>query len=385
LNTDKEFGLVLAGGGTKGAYQIGVWKAIKELNIKITAIVGTSIGAINGALFLQDDMKKTEDIYENISINNIMKINRKINEGKDIFSLLNIKNLAIDYAKQKGLENNPLREMIEKNIDIDKIYNSDIDFGLVTYSTKKRVPLRVFKNEIPKEKMVDYLLASSCFPIFKPQKIGDVEYFDGGLYDNVPINLLIEKGYKNIIVADIAGMGFSRRLEKKDIYIKVISPSQQLGGTFEFDHNKIKNNIKLGYLDTMRNLNKLQGHIYYFENDEFMKMLEVFNLNTVYGLEYAAKIYGLDLYRTYKFDEFITELRERHMEAQEKYNLIKKDFNFKKAIQLRKEVNSVLDKGLGLCLAMDLYMDRPTSRITKYFVHYIVAAKAMIELLNYME
>ena len=44
---DKEFGLVLAGGGTKGAYEVGVWKALKELNINITAIAGTSIGALN--------------------------------------------------------------------------------------------------------------------------------------------------------------------------------------------------------------------------------------------------------------------------------------------------------------------------------------------------
>lgn len=55
---DKEFGLVLAGGGTKGAYEVGVWKALKELNISITAIAGTSIGALNAALILQDDFEK---------------------------------------------------------------------------------------------------------------------------------------------------------------------------------------------------------------------------------------------------------------------------------------------------------------------------------------
>lgn len=48
---EKEYGLVLAGGGTKGAYEVGVWKALKEMNINITAVVGASIGALNGALF----------------------------------------------------------------------------------------------------------------------------------------------------------------------------------------------------------------------------------------------------------------------------------------------------------------------------------------------
>ena len=45
-----KYALVLAGGGTKGAYQIGALKALKELGIEIEAITGASIGAINGAI-----------------------------------------------------------------------------------------------------------------------------------------------------------------------------------------------------------------------------------------------------------------------------------------------------------------------------------------------
>lgn len=52
LDCSKEYGLVLEGGGAKGAYQIGVWKALMEYGIKIKAIAGVSVGALNGALFL---------------------------------------------------------------------------------------------------------------------------------------------------------------------------------------------------------------------------------------------------------------------------------------------------------------------------------------------
>ena len=63
-------------------------------------------------------------------------------------------------------------------------------------------------------------MASSCFPIFKPQAINGEEYYDGGFYDNVPINMLIEQGYENIIVADICSVCnsddfFSYRVAKK--------------------------------------------------------------------------------------------------------------------------------------------------------------------------
>ena len=86
----KEYGLVLSGGGTKGAYQVGVWKALKELDINIKAIAGASIGAINAALILQNDIKKIESLYKNLELTDILKINSKMDENKDIFDMKNI-------------------------------------------------------------------------------------------------------------------------------------------------------------------------------------------------------------------------------------------------------------------------------------------------------
>ena len=381
---NKEYGLVLVGGGTRGAYQVGVWKALQELGIKITAIVGTSIGALNGAMFLQDDFFTTVKMYENIKMKDIMNV-EGVDSQKDIFDLSNILNLATSYTKQKGIDNTPLRKMIEHYIDVDKVYNSEIDFGLVAYSVKNKTPLQKFKNEIPKEQMVDYLLASSCFPIFKPQKIGDEEYYDGGLYDNAPSNMLIEKGYKNLIIADIAGAGFSRKTLDRNVYVKVISPAEELGGIFEFNHERIINNMKLGYLDTMRSFNKLQGHMYYFKPEEFAKMLENFNLQTIYGLEYAAQMYKMYKYREYTFEEFIKELNEKHTIAENIYNKMKEE----NLIQIGKRLNRLFDKGLGICLVKDIYLDRPASKLSHYVFNfvkdYIVSAKALIELRNYME
>ena len=386
MKDEKEYGLVLAGGGTRGAYQVGAWKALQELNIKIKGIAGASIGALNGALFLQNDYAMVSKMYETIKINNVMKISG-VDGNKNIFDLSNIFNLASNYRKQNGIDNTPLRKMIEKYIDMDKLYNSPIDFGLVTYSVKSRQPLQKFKNEIAKEEMVNYLLASSCFPIFKPQIINNEEYYDGGLYDSAPTNMLIDKGYKNIILVDIAGVGLSRKLStNKGIYLKIIRPSEDLGGTFDFNRTRIVNNIKLGYLDTMRAFNKLQGHIYYFKNEEFQKMLEVFNLETIYGLEYAAQIYNMYKYREYTFEEFINELYKRHRDAERRYNRIKNDNNI---LKIGKQLKILFDKGLGICIVNDLYMDRPSSKLSNYLLNFVkdyrLAAKSLIELKNYIK
>ena len=60
-----KIGLVLSGGGGKGAYELGVWKALKELNLNkyISVFSGTSIGAFNAALFAMDDLEKAEKYH----------------------------------------------------------------------------------------------------------------------------------------------------------------------------------------------------------------------------------------------------------------------------------------------------------------------------------
>ena len=70
----KKIGLVLAGGGGKGAYHIGVWKALRETGLDqyVSAISGTSVGGLNAALFLQGDFERVEEIWKNISVEKIL-------------------------------------------------------------------------------------------------------------------------------------------------------------------------------------------------------------------------------------------------------------------------------------------------------------------------
>ncbi len=379
---DKEYAVVFAGGGTKGAYQVGVWKALKDIGIKVNAITGASIGAINGALTFQDNVDKMIEIYENIEITDIMEISDKVDPNKNLFDISNIRQLLREYIQNKGLENTPLRKTLIKNIDLDKIYNSKIDFGIISYSFKDRKPLELFKKDIPKEEMYDYILASSCFPIFKSQKVGSQELVDGGFYDNAPINMLIEKGYKNIIVVNVEGVGFSQRTQDRNIHLKLLSPSEDLGGIFNFNHEKISRNIILGYLDTMKSFNKMEGNYYYFPQKEFFKMMDEFNLQTIRGLETAAKIYKMDKYKPYDFEEFINELYEIHKETQMKYN------EAKKTLQDRKIINAIEDiqnNEFVLCVATALYLDRPTAKKLKIVQPYVEAVEALLELEDYME
>lgn len=387
---EKEYGLVLAGGGTKGAYQVGVYKALKGMKINVKAVVGTSIGALNGALVLQDDLEKMLNLYGNIKLNDILSIDSKIDETKDIFSLKNIAKITKEYIEKRGISNDALRKTIEKYIDVDKIYNSDVDFGMITFSTKNK-GVELFKKDIPKEKMVDFLLASSCFPIFKSQNIDGEHFFDGGLYDNMPINMLIKKGYKNIIVVDVTGMGLKRKNASKNVYIKMIKPNEKVGGTFDFNKQQMKKNIELGYLDTLKSFNKVQGFNFYFKPNEFNKMLELFSLKTIFGLECAAKIYGIDKYKIYEKDEFLEKLMIEYKKELNNYKTIKKSLNIRKnniknIFSNSRSVLKLINKGIGITLFMDfieqnsLFEEKILVRAT--FKEYIQSAKSMIELVN---
>ena len=152
-----KWGLVLSGGGTKGAYEIGAWKAIRELRIPIRGITGTSIGALNAAMFLCCDLKKIENIYRNIRLSDVLPVEGKIDPNKNIFDPVNLLSLAREYLLQKGLDNRPLRNMLNTHLDIDKIYASDLDLGIVTYNIRSREAFALFKEDIERDKLTDYL------------------------------------------------------------------------------------------------------------------------------------------------------------------------------------------------------------------------------------
>ena len=74
IDLEKEYGIVLEGGGARGAYQIGVWKALREAGVKIRGVAGTSVGALNGALICMDDLEKAEEIWGNMTYSTVFRV-----------------------------------------------------------------------------------------------------------------------------------------------------------------------------------------------------------------------------------------------------------------------------------------------------------------------
>ena len=125
-NDMKKTALVLSGGGSRGAYEIGVWKGLKKLRISIDMAAGTSVGAINGAMVAQKALKQAEHLWLQMETDMIFDIESSGIPSED----------AVAYAREivlhGGAGSTGLAKLLHQYINEDKIRRSSIEYGLVT-------------------------------------------------------------------------------------------------------------------------------------------------------------------------------------------------------------------------------------------------------------
>jgi len=264
MNIDKKYGLVFCGGGGKGAYQIGVWKALNELKItaKIKSVSGASVGSLNALLFCQQNFDlaletwlsvKQEDMLYSENVTKKSLIDTELSCVFDdfglggnsarlkplvslcllapafipIFSIIapiikpffkdgsfdigTIKSLIelINYSivKEGVFSQEKLGKIIDNILFLSSNSRKITAFaavcragGIADFLKKSTVEYINLVNKTPNETR-EIVLASSALPIIYPaRKIDNYEYFDGGWADNTPIKPLYDSGIKDIII-----------------------------------------------------------------------------------------------------------------------------------------------------------------------------------------
>ncbi|MBE3578516.1 MAG: patatin-like phospholipase family protein [Caldanaerobacter subterraneus] len=358
------YGVVLEGGGARGAYQIGVYKALIEEGIEVKGIAGTSVGALNGAILVQGDFDKAYEIWENISYSRVIKASdeeiEKFKKGKlDREDILLLIQRLRGIIREGGLDITPLRNLLEEVLDEEKIRNSGKDFAIVTVSLSDLKPMELYIEDIPYGKLIDYLMASAYLPVFKREKIDGKSFLDGGVYNNLPANLLIDKGYKDLIIIRTGSFGIVKKIGFTGLNVLIISPKEDLGGILEFDKETARYNLTLGYYDGLKALRRLKGSKYYIKEDEkeeffihyllnlekekIKKLKEIFDISEevpdkralfefiipklsallnlgasssyeeifLYLLENLAESYKIDRFKIYTYGELMEKVREK--------------------------------------------------------------------------
>lgn len=299
LDLTKEYGLVLEGGGAKGAYQIGAWKALREAGLKIKGIAGTSVGALNGALICMDDYENARKVWENISYSSIMSVEDEKMEMLFKQKKMNVDLLkdALEFMREGGIDVTPLKELIAECIDEKKILESPMELYVLTFDVDEKKELDIDMKQCPPELIQDFLLASAyIFPLFKNEKLHGKTYIDGGAINNVPLGSLVDRGYEDIIMIRIYGIGREKKVKiPEGTTVYTVAPKVSLGSIIDFDKRKSRAHMKLGYYDTMRLIYGLAGKIYYIDESAeecyYLKQLTELD-NMIY--EYLMDVFQLE-------------------------------------------------------------------------------------------
>ncbi len=276
-----KIGLVFSGGGAKGAYEIGVWKALKKLRLDkhIKVISGTSIGALNAVLFVNGDYDKAENIWKSLTLEQIAKttnenLNIKLTPfiEKLMFPQLKaagsyIKSAINKYISIGSFSQETLKEFIEKNIDFKKLKSFNGTCYVSVFNNKLNKPEYIKLNNLPDEKIVQYLLATTAMPIIFDKVIIDGnEYYDGGIPffgANTPIAPVIKEKCDIIIAVTTNQWGdfWAKEKNESDAKIYWVIPQEDLwnflDGTFAFNQEDIKRRMQQGYKEGMRVLKSL--------------------------------------------------------------------------------------------------------------------------------
>lgn len=348
IDLSKEYGIVFDGGGARGAYQIGAWKALKEAGVRINAVAGTSVGALNGALVCMGDVEKAESIWREMTFSSVMDVDdewmeRLFNKETTIGEVLNE---WWKRLKDGGIDVTPLRKLIHEIVDEEKIRNCGMQFCLLTFSLSELRELDLGIEDIPEGLLEDFLLASAYLLGFKNVKLHGKKYIDGGVINNVPRKSLIKRGYDNIIEIRIHGPGHTPRVKIPDGGVKYeIGPNVKLGSIIEFSGKRSRQNLVIGYYDAKRVIYGLEGFIYYVEQThsdahyrELLKnMREIekaelaFVLKIPLGfndkelfmgmLEATAKLLHVPKYHIYTADQLYDIVYNKYQALHDKLNL----------------------------------------------------------------
>jgi len=354
-------GLTLAGGGSRGAFQIGAWKAFREMEISFDYITGTSIGSINAALMACNNYDNAVRMWENVQIEQCLAFTE--NQSTKTEDLLNIKNASIlikELLSKKSLDTEPLRCLLKEYIDESCVRESTITFGLMTAELPSLFPRPYWIQDIPKGQLLDYLMASAGLPGLTPVSIDGKRFIDGGAVDNMPISMIKRLGIRQITAVELNRHTTLKSPLLDNIQLTLVHDNEDLGNMFDLTPSVLLKNRTLGYLNAKKAYGLLAGDLFFFEPVEYHQLINEYSIETIYGLEQAANAYEMDRTLLYNAEDFIDALKEKRKVMQELYEKSRVDLKIdSKVASIMKGSLKVLNlpSAMRLSFLIELYIE----------------------------
>ncbi len=198
-NSQMKRALILAGGGARGAFQVGVLQFLEEMNWKPDLICGSSVGAINAV-----------GVGSGVGLAELAHIWNTYNRQR-MYSVTLPKFLSAFLSRRRYsplMDTGAMRAVLAEHMDIDALRRSRTNI-VITAVNLRTSQLAYFDNSVI---TIDHVMASSAMPVFFPYQLIDGEpYWDGGMMANAPIIPAWEYGAEEIIVVLLSPVGAFER------------------------------------------------------------------------------------------------------------------------------------------------------------------------------
>lgn len=266
-----KIGVVFAGGGGKGAYEVGVWRAMQEAGICPQVVAGTSIGALNGAALVQENLIMAQELWSHIAAKNVLSLNM---ESLPVSLSGRLSSMGLDLKmalRTRGLfSQQGLLDVMSEHFDFQQLSQSATQFFVGAHNKIANKVEYFMVNQRPEEEITNILLSSCALPgIFDDIKIGEGIYTDGGWYwglphkqlDNTPILPVYGQGCDLIILVCLSQDDLIAREQYPQARILPVVPSADLGGladgVVDFSNEGALRRLELGYQDGRKIFNQL--------------------------------------------------------------------------------------------------------------------------------
>lgn len=182
---------VLGGGGVLGATQVGMLGALVDRGVVPDLVLGTSVGALNGAMIAADpgptSVARLADLWSTLS-------------EAGVFSSSLVSQAARLARHGTHLHSAaPLRRLIEQHLPVQRIEDLPVPFQCVAANVERAAATWFSEGPI-----ADAVLASSAVPgLLPPARIGNDHYYDGGLVHSIPLGRAITLGAREIYVLQV--------------------------------------------------------------------------------------------------------------------------------------------------------------------------------------
>ncbi len=250
----EKLGLVMEGGGVKGAFEAGILSYIAELGVTFDGVAGTSIGAINAGLYLENGAKAIVDMWSEVWAGTIMDVDDELlkhikNFGFDAESIASLGKRVVRLKSLLTGSYEKTETFFASKVHEDVMRASGKQLGVVTYDLTNKKPVEALIDEIPEGRLVDFLIASATFPIFPPKEIDGKKYIDGGVYNNLPVNLLCRGGFDKMLVLRTNPADKKPKCKepiREDLDLFYIIPDRELAHVMDFTSSKVAELMEMG-------------------------------------------------------------------------------------------------------------------------------------------